>query len=181
MVYISLHAARVHRVLDCASGGDHGGDGVARAAEQEPARGADSVLPDVARERCCPVRRSFVSLSHTHSPCAHVTWRLTALCISEFVAKHYLDMKKVNPKMPILIREAQNAAPRVVARFGPSATLPPMAPPPPAADTVSLACAQQTGGWRGALRSTARPRRTWPRRWPTCWRAAEAVWSVART
>ena len=35
-----------------------------------------------------------------------------------FVANHYLEMKKVNPKLPILIRESKNATPRVVARFG---------------------------------------------------------------
>ena len=45
---------------------------------------------------------------------------------SNFVANQYLEMKKANPKLPILVREAQAATPRVVARFGtplPSASI----------------------------------------------------------
>jgi len=48
-----------------------------------------------------------------HPRCSRaVPWR------RNFVNQHYLEMKKAAPKLPILIREAEHAAPRVVARFG---------------------------------------------------------------
>ena len=38
--------------------------------------------------------------------------------VREFVEKHYVPLKKENPKFPILIRECSGIQPRVWARFG---------------------------------------------------------------
>ncbi|KAK6537069.1 hypothetical protein TWF281_001270 [Arthrobotrys megalospora] len=45
--------------------------------------------------------------------------------LRSFITKSYPVMKKNNPEIPILIREAQGVPPRVFARYGPSYTLPP--------------------------------------------------------
>jgi NADH dehydrogenase (ubiquinone) 1 alpha subcomplex subunit 2 len=37
---------------------------------------------------------------------------------SDYVAKNYTSIKKLNPDLPILIREASGAEARVFARFG---------------------------------------------------------------
>jgi Mitochondrial ribosomal protein L51 / S25 / CI-B8 domain len=36
----------------------------------------------------------------------------------QFVKQHYSEIKKVNPKLPVLVRECKNVEPRIVARFG---------------------------------------------------------------
>lgn len=36
----------------------------------------------------------------------------------EWVEKSYVDVKKANPKFPILIRECSNVTPKVYARYG---------------------------------------------------------------
>jgi len=41
-----------------------------------------------------------------------------ALARRSFVAKNYPILKKLNPSMPILIREAAGAEPKLIARFG---------------------------------------------------------------
>ncbi|CAN1333929.1 NADH dehydrogenase [ubiquinone] 1 alpha subcomplex subunit 2 [Linum perenne] len=37
-----------------------------------------------------------------------------------FVEKNYKDLKKLNPKLPILIRECRGVEPQLWARYGPS-------------------------------------------------------------
>lgn len=37
--------------------------------------------------------------------------------VRKFVEKYYVDLKKLNPSTPILIREAQNVQPRLWARY----------------------------------------------------------------
>ena len=37
--------------------------------------------------------------------------------VRDFVTKHYVDLKKANPKFPILIRECSGITPRVWARY----------------------------------------------------------------
>lgn len=36
----------------------------------------------------------------------------------DFIEKHYVEMKKHNPKFPILVRECSEIQPKVYARFG---------------------------------------------------------------
>ena len=58
--------------------------------------------------------------------CAHDGWRgwvvLTRTIVpvpcSAYVAKNYPVLKKLNPSLPILIREAAGAEPRMIARYG---------------------------------------------------------------
>lgn len=38
----------------------------------------------------------------------------------EFITKYYVELKKANPKFPILIRECSGVQPRVWARYGKS-------------------------------------------------------------
>jgi hypothetical protein len=42
----------------------------------------------------------------------------TKFSSSEFVQKHYVAIKKENPKLPILIRECSGVQPRLWTRFG---------------------------------------------------------------
>ncbi len=37
--------------------------------------------------------------------------------VREFIQKHYVDLKKLNQKTPILIREASNVQPKLWARY----------------------------------------------------------------
>ncbi|GIY19120.1 NADH dehydrogenase 1 alpha subcomplex subunit 2 [Caerostris darwini] len=37
--------------------------------------------------------------------------------IREFIQKHYVPIKKQNPKFPLLIRECENVEPRIYARY----------------------------------------------------------------
>ena len=37
--------------------------------------------------------------------------------VRDFISKHYVDLKKANPKFPILIRECSGITPRVWARY----------------------------------------------------------------
>ncbi|XP_077283303.1 NADH dehydrogenase (ubiquinone) B8 subunit [Arctopsyche grandis] len=37
--------------------------------------------------------------------------------VREFITKHYVELKKANPKFPILIRECSGVQPRVWARY----------------------------------------------------------------
>ncbi|XP_076467876.1 NADH dehydrogenase [ubiquinone] 1 alpha subcomplex subunit 2-like [Babylonia areolata] len=37
--------------------------------------------------------------------------------VRDFIENHYVDMKKLNPTFPILVRECSNVQPKVFARF----------------------------------------------------------------
>ncbi|XP_065348263.1 NADH dehydrogenase [ubiquinone] 1 alpha subcomplex subunit 2 [Cloeon dipterum] len=37
--------------------------------------------------------------------------------VRDFIEKHYVDLKKSNPRFPILIRECSGVQPRVYARY----------------------------------------------------------------
>ncbi|GLG92718.1 hypothetical protein R5R35_009185 [Gryllus longicercus] len=37
--------------------------------------------------------------------------------VRDFIEKHYVDLKKANPKFPILIRECNGIQPRMYARY----------------------------------------------------------------
>ena len=40
------------------------------------------------------------------------------LCYREWVETSYVDLKKANPKFPILIRECSGVQPKIYARYG---------------------------------------------------------------
>eukprot|EP00745_Piridium_sociabile_P036636 TRINITY_DN66028_c0_g1_i1.p1 TRINITY_DN66028_c0_g1~~TRINITY_DN66028_c0_g1_i1.p1 ORF type:complete len:108 (-),score=21.83 TRINITY_DN66028_c0_g1_i1:170-454(-) len=41
----------------------------------------------------------------------------TSKGVRDFIEKHYVEMKKHNPRFPILVRECSNVQPKIFARY----------------------------------------------------------------
>lgn len=70
------------------------------------------------RLQFCQTSPSSSGLRYDDATCDKYICIHSFIRISDFVAKNYVSIKKANPELPILVREASGIEARAFARFG---------------------------------------------------------------